>query len=296
MFMLQEAALRPFEGRALTLGRQDVWFGREKLEQCAGRAGLEVALPAGGEIPAKRWFADRGFMSDVALMGALGFEDCDALDFSDYEGADIVFDLNEPSPPEELRERFDVIFDLGTLEHVFHLPNALANIHRLLRPNGRIMHVAPSSNHIDHGFYMFSPTFFWDYYTANGWELRPMRLFRHSPRHSTDAWTVYDYRPGDLTDVWYGGLDDRMYGISCIARKTPQATADRVPQQGSYLSAWDTTGETTAPGAGRQRSRLRTLAASAWHSRLGQLARGRLALRISLKRRDLGLKVVDRFR
>ena len=60
------------------------------------------------------------------------------------------------------------LLDSGTLEHVFHLPNALKSVVELAKVGGRVMLLSPSSNHFDHGFYMFSPTLFYDYFSANG--------------------------------------------------------------------------------------------------------------------------------
>src|SRR5207249_3920994 len=94
---------------------------------------------------------------------ALGFSEVAAMDYSDFESARYIHDLNSSEPPEHLLENFDVIIDGGTIEHVFHIPNVLNSIHKMLRPHGRTIHMSPSSNHIDHGFYMFSPTLFWDF-------------------------------------------------------------------------------------------------------------------------------------
>ena len=60
-----------------------------------------------------------------------------------------------------------MIIDGGTMEHIFHIPNVLNNIYRMLRVGGRIIHISPSSNYVDHGFYSFSPTLFYDFYQTN---------------------------------------------------------------------------------------------------------------------------------
>jgi SAM-dependent methyltransferase len=100
----------------------------------------------------------------------LGFPTLEALDVSDFEGADHVFDLNEDELPEHLMNRFDAVFNGGALEHVFHVPNALTSITRMLRPGGVAIHVLSCNGWANHDFHQFSPTLMFDYYEAAGFE------------------------------------------------------------------------------------------------------------------------------
>jgi SAM-dependent methyltransferase len=244
--LLEEAARRPFEGNLATLGRQDVLCSYAELRAMARRHGLALH-PTDATLHRKAELARQGFVSDDSLFHALGFAEVRRLDYSDYEGPDDLLDLNARGVPEHLQQRFDVVLDSGTIEHVFHLPHALENIFRMLKPGGRVIHISPSSNHIDHGFYMFSPTLFWDYYAANEFEINTFHLFRHVPYG--DGWLVYDYTPGCLApSVMWGGLDDAMYEIFVVATRTLASTGDRVPQQGWYLAKWHEAG--TAPREG----------------------------------------------
>jgi hypothetical protein len=201
--------------------------------------GVELSNPGNVTLSAKADFAAKEYISDDCLLRSLGFSETKVVDFSDYESADYIFDLNSGEVPEHLVEAFDVIIDGGTIEHVFHIPNALSNIYRMLRQGGRIIHISPSSNHTDHGFYMLSPTLFWDFYTANKFEVNTFQVFRYTPRHYMDPWIISDYQPGCLDRVSFGGLDDGMYGIICIVTKTKDSTGNVIPQQGSYVySIW----------------------------------------------------------
>lgn len=75
----------------------------------------------------------------MRVFSRLGFPGLQALDISDFEGADHIFDLNQDELPEHLTSRFDAVFNGGTLEHVFHVPNALTSITRMLRPGGVVV-------------------------------------------------------------------------------------------------------------------------------------------------------------
>lgn len=85
-----------------------------------------------------------------------GVTEVDFLDMSNYEGANIIQDLNfEVSA--ELHRKYDTVVDLGTIEHVFDVKQALKNIQNLLKLEGRAIHVNPTSAQSGHGLYQFSP-------------------------------------------------------------------------------------------------------------------------------------------
>ena len=97
------------------------------------------------------------------LMRKLGFGEMEAMDFSDYEGATILHDLNKPVP-EALENQFDFIFDGGTIEHVFNVPMALENVFRMLKPGGRFVSANGMNGFNGHGLYQFSPDLVWTFW------------------------------------------------------------------------------------------------------------------------------------
>jgi hypothetical protein len=237
--LMQEALRSPFKGKVLTLGKQDVSLTVDEFEAIAAKFPFPLH-PANGVDPLSQKSESRaqGFISDVYLFTRLGFSECKSVDYCDYEGCDYVFDLNLPDLPAQLINSFDVVIDGGTIEHVFHLPNVLRNLFRMIPVHGRILHFSPSSNHMDHGFYMFSPTLFWDYYQANQFEINQFQIVRHNPWHDI-PWKIWNYRPGCLNSVSYGGLDSGMYAIHCVVTKTPNSSAGVIPQQKNYQDgAW----------------------------------------------------------
>jgi SAM-dependent methyltransferase len=187
-------------------------------------------------------FAAKKYISRETLFQSIGFEKISALDYSDFEGAEYIFNLNSHELPEALREQFDVVINHGTMEHVFHIPNCLANIHNMLRIGGRVIHSSPSSNFMDHGFYMFSPTFFYDYYSANKWSIHSVQVVRVDPKYQeVDAPFFADYEPGIFDRISSGGLDSGAYGTYCIMEKTVESTFAIIPQQGFYkrMGNWE---------------------------------------------------------
>src|SRR5262249_172525 len=104
------------------------------------------------------------------LFTLLGAERVYAADISITESPDFIIDLNEPVDV-SYYDRFDTIVDVGTLEHVFDIPTALRNIVKMCRKGGSIILVHPSTGSIDHGFYQFSPTLYFDYFGSNGFSI-----------------------------------------------------------------------------------------------------------------------------
>lgn len=247
--ILKEHAVRPFSGHCLCLGQADVYFTYENLRRMAQIA--QVRLPA--ETPIKLShrpeFAMKEYISRETLFENIGFSQVSALDYSDFENAEYVFDLNSSDMPGSLKEKFDVVVNHGTMEHVFHIPNCLANMHQLLKVGGRVIHSSPSSNFLDHGFYMFSPTLFYDYYTANRWTIRLLQVIStHPSRQEVDAPFYADYEPGIFDHLSSGGLDSNAYGTICIAEKTAESTYTEIPQQGFYKRLGDWDNQTVPPG------------------------------------------------
>jgi hypothetical protein len=247
--LLDEARRRPFSGRVLELGRMSIFVTDAELAAWAREQGVELAAVDRVELSHDPRLAELGCLSDVTFFRRLGFSEVTSMDVSDWEKPDLVWDLNRPIP-EGWKGRYDCVFESGTIQHVFHLPNVLANVHDLLAEGGRVVHgMAPSHNHVDHGFYMFSPTLFWDYWSANGYSIDAACWYSFEPywyrsRFESPPWGIRRYRPGSLDRFSYGGFGREQVALFFVATRAPGATRDEIPQQGYYRRFWsDEAGE-----------------------------------------------------
>ena len=237
--LLDELRERPFSGSVLQLGRMLVCVSEAELSEWASEQGVPLRALESWGLSHHPDLARQGCLDDKTFFRALGFDEVVACDISDQEGAEILLDLNQPVP-EKLHGSFDVVFEAGTIQHVFHLPNVFRNIHALLKPGGRVIHgMSPSHNHVDHGFYMFSPTLFHDYYSANAYRIEASYVFEYRPawyrnRLLSRPWKIYRYAPGALDHLSYGGFSDEQLGIFFVATKTEAATDDVIPQQSAF--------------------------------------------------------------
>jgi len=228
ILLMKEALRKPFKGSLLTLGKQSVLVSPYQLKRYAKIARFPVKI-----TPSEDPYAP---MRDIDFFSHLGFSKIESLDYSMFEGATIQFDLNSGETPEKYRETFDVIYDGGTIEHVFHLPNVLKSLIWMLKPGGRLIHLAPSSNHFEHSFYMFSPTFFYDFYKCNHFEINTIQIVRCTTCFDYQ-YEVYEYPHGGClahTDVGMGRLDTGMYLINTVVTKTAASTSSEIPNQSIY--------------------------------------------------------------
>jgi hypothetical protein len=90
----------------------------------------------------------------------------DFVDITASRGFEVVLDLNQPAPA-EMRERYDIVYDGGTMEHCFNVGQVMRNISGFARVGGYVIHVNPL-NYYNHGFFNFNPTFYHDWYTQSG--------------------------------------------------------------------------------------------------------------------------------
>ena len=142
-----------------------------------GRQSLAVPLPVLSQLARQLRLTDApatgsGDFAENFLHNFLGAQHVNAIDFSDYQQADIIHDLNRPLPA-NLAGRFDALIDGGSLEHIFDIRQALENYMNLVRIGGRVFILTTANNFCGHGFYQFSPEFFYRVFDpANGFRIR----------------------------------------------------------------------------------------------------------------------------
>jgi SAM-dependent methyltransferase len=239
-FLVREHRRSPFGRSVLTLGRMYVYARFADLQEILRQEGVSPTplpddVPRTTNIPAWRGTPRQQNASDVSLFRLLGMSDIQALDYSDFEGAELTWDLNQPVP-DHFHGRFNLVVDSGTLEHVFDVRTALANINRMLRPGGRVLHMSPCNNYANHGFYQFSPTFFLDYYGANHYaDIRVFVAEETSNTYESSAWNLFQIDPRRLPVAM---TSKRRLLVIVLAEKQPESTVGEIPVQCYYQSIW----------------------------------------------------------
>jgi SAM-dependent methyltransferase len=73
----------------------------------------------------------------------------------------IPLDLNYDVLPDWARQKFDVVTNFGTTEHIANQLNAFKIIHDLTAPGGIMIHAVPAQGLINHGLLKYNPKWFW---------------------------------------------------------------------------------------------------------------------------------------
>jgi hypothetical protein len=211
----------------LTIGRQRFYLAQREFALELRRAGISSAKRLAGEL-----LVSAGGYAEPFFQH-LGAVEIDSLDVSDYEGATLLHDLNEPIPTNWSRQ-YTAALDSGSLEHVFDFPAAIRTCMRLVALGGHFIGAYPAHNQLGHGFYQFSPELFFRVFDqSGGFEIARLYLVERS---------FYTH--------WYRVIDPKVLGrrfqianrvrtgLCVIARRTGDLTP-YVPQQSDYTAVWD---------------------------------------------------------
>jgi SAM-dependent methyltransferase len=254
--LCSEGVRKTFQGSLLQLGKQAICLKGGDIDRIARAVCYEVRREAGEPLIPYQFDPSRHVLSDRSFFRMLGFDRVESLDASDFEGADHLFDLNAAETPAPLCDAFDVILDGGTMEHVFHIPHFLANLHRMLKVGGRLISFVPASNMVEHGFYSFSPCLFVDWATANGYEISALNLLKCNGADADPSGFTLRLDPTADADVLaslsrIGGLDGDTYLLMSVLTRMAASTGTAIPIQGCYARRWAGQGQEQAAAARR---------------------------------------------
>lgn len=245
--------------KTLTLGHQGLCCAPGQFRKAVADFGFAV-----DEDAIQRCFqrAPMGPLYADELFRFLGAKEIVSLDYSDFEGATLLHDLNKPFPPEH-QKRYSFVFDGGTLEHVFNFPSALKHCLESVGAGGHFLSIAPGNNQLGHGFYQISPELFFRVFSAeNGFSLRKIVLY---DSRKTDAPFVQVNDPAitrrrtelvSAQPMFLAGLAQRIALTPVLAKP---------PQQSDYVAGWNAYSATAASPTpvskgilGKMRVRLNT--------------------------------------
>ncbi|MDH5545023.1 MAG: hypothetical protein OEZ43_05485 [Gammaproteobacteria bacterium] len=158
--------------KILSLGYPDMLVSREFLSETFGN-NLGEKIPYHEESESiMRWHNVHNHLEGIpdtrAFLEELGYQ-LDIVDIVQARGAEIILDLNYPID-QKFHQQYDIIIDGGTIEHCFNIAQAIKNIALSVREGGFILNCNPFSC-FNHGFYNLNPTFYFDFYTDNGFDI-----------------------------------------------------------------------------------------------------------------------------
>ena len=107
---------------------------------------------------------------------SVGFKEYKSIDINGAYNS-LQFDLNKNiSETYNYNEKYDLVINNGTGEHVFNQYALFLNFHNLTKLNGIMLNILPFIDWINHGFYNFNPIFFADLAASNNYEIVKISL------------------------------------------------------------------------------------------------------------------------
>jgi SAM-dependent methyltransferase len=211
----------------VTLGRQRLLGDRETLVSILKKSGYVMSKDCIARLldPSTEYAED--------FFALLGAKEIFAIDVNDFEGANILHDMNQPLP-DSLFSAFDVVLDGGTLEHIFDLPTALRNATRMVRPNGRFISLTQANNFCGHGFYQFSPELFYRFLCSeNGYVTEYCIVWEDIPGSH-----FYRVPDPDVVGMRINLTSEFGTNMTVQAKRVGDLSEEFVPQQSDYVRLW----------------------------------------------------------
>ena len=165
----------------------------------------------------------------TTLFRLLGYKTVGSLDYYPDEHPTYVENLNRPIP-QKLQRKYSLVYDGGMMEHCFNPPQVMMNAVALVKAGGMVIHHVPMNNWVDHGFYQFFPTLFFDFYDANGFTDLEMKV--HFMERHKESFIRYNPRTDDPLPYFLGSKTRAM--VFFKARKSADFVDIKFPIQGRY--------------------------------------------------------------
>ena len=230
--IIREHKFRPLPKTVHLIGRQTVQLSHAQMTEMLNKHGISGASVS-IEIDRATSFAiasGQEFITDTTFFALLGVETVRAIDHSDFEGADIIVNLNEPISA-ELASTAEFVYGGSVLDNVFDPAAYIRNIGRLLAPAGRLIDQNIASFHY-HPYLVASPAWYFDYFVLNDFE--DCKIYFQQGLH------IYglDFDPADpfISDFGSAGIGS-PFGVTIVAEKGARSSSDRLPSQDQYRDA-----------------------------------------------------------
>jgi hypothetical protein len=199
--ILRQLLPRGGDKKVLSLGYPDILVDVQDIAKLFGSDILQRLDYHPDSEKIIRWHGIQRITNKIveahSFFAALGYE-LEVVDIVAARGDEILLNLNEPCP-ESLFQKYYLVIDGGTCEHCFNIAQAMKNLAMMVEVGGHVVQGNPL-NYPNHGFYNLSPTFYYDFYLSNGFEMRFFKVV-NDPVHSPKLFDVSAYDRKGFDDI-----------------------------------------------------------------------------------------------
>lgn len=227
-FLLYAKSLNVDFAKTATIGRQTLTLSPADLRKNL----REFQLPVVEETIDSIFLKNDGYAEEFVRY--LGANEVHSIDYSSYEGATNIHDMNQPIP-DDYKSRYSVVLDGGSLEHVFNFPVAIKNCMEMVRVGGHYIGITPTNNFMGHGFYQISPECFFSVFTQdNGYEIN--RVIAFEDRLNAKWFSVKDPKAINSRVTLTNHVPTFLLVLA--KRVSERPIFEAMPQQSDYVSTW----------------------------------------------------------
>ena len=152
--------------KVIEIGSQELHLKKNDLKELYDYAGLDSKII--DSFPNIDNYPKSPKCSAKYFYQSLGFEEYKSIDINSEHGA-IKFDLNKPFQDSSLFNKFDLVTDHGSCEHVFNISECYKTIHNLTKKNGYI--VIAQGLLKGNGYFLFDKSFVDGIAAANNYKI-----------------------------------------------------------------------------------------------------------------------------
>lgn len=233
LLIIREHAYRPLPETVHMIGRQTVRLTPDRMMELCRSCGVtpeNITPRFDRETRLAKQTGATDYITDETFFKMLGVENILAIDHSDYEGADIILDLNKPIP-EEYHETVDFVFGGSVCDNVFDPAMYLRNISALLKKGGIFIDQNIITDHY-HPYAILPPAWYFDFFVLNQYSDCKIYVIECAA-----TMNIYGLDVGKkFSNIWNFPARDAATanGILVIAEKGENSTNDRTPIQDQY--------------------------------------------------------------
>jgi hypothetical protein len=208
------------------IGSQELHLKKEDLNDLYLQAGLDATLT--NNIPNLDNWPGQPRATLKALYNHLGIQDYTSMDINGDFGS-IPLDLNYELTDKSLFDKFDIVTDFGSCEHVFNVGECYKTIHKMTKVNGLI--IIYQSVFKGNGYFLFDRSFMEGIAAANNYKIITSSYVVSTGTKTSAGSDKYFHIPMS-EDLIRSLKDIRSLSICMILQKT-QPDDFKIPYQGT---------------------------------------------------------------
>lgn len=154
------------KSNVLDIGSQELHLKKNDLKNLCAQTKMDISKI--DSYPDIDMYPSKPRCSSKYLWESLGIKEYNSIDINEEHGS-LNHDLNLPFEKKDYFNKYDIVTDIGSCEHVFNVPEAYKTIHKITKPGGLIIiHQAKIGGN---GYYQFDRFFFESLAAANQYKI-----------------------------------------------------------------------------------------------------------------------------